>query len=141
MKKPNDFVMAKPCKSCPFRNDVFPFLRVARIVGIIKAPAFACHNTVDYGEEGNANVVERSKQCAGRAIMLMRDAAPDTFMQASQRMNVSDWTKLDLADPDVYRSRIECVAAYVMANGERKTEREAIDYARKLLRSRRIIID
>lgn len=118
MKKPNDFVMSKPCKSCPFRNDVFPFLSMPRILQIIKAHAFACHSTIDYtdSEDGNAKVLPSSKQCAGRAIMLMRDGVPDTFMQASMRMNVSDWTKLDMANPNVYLSRVECIAAYLVAN-------------------------
>lgn len=137
--KPNDFVLAKPCKSCPFRSDVRPFLHIARVLGIIKAPAFACHNTVEYGEEGDANVVERSKQCAGRAIMLMRDGVPDTFMQASMRLNVSDWTKLDMANPNVYRSRVECVAAYIVAN-EGLRPLDAIVKAERLLEGDRYVM-
>lgn len=67
------YYMKKPCKHCPFRNDVKPYLhpeRAADIAYLAENPysSFACHKTTEYdedSEEGEMMVTENSKECAG----------------------------------------------------------------------------
>ena len=71
---PKDYV-SKPCKTCPFRADVKPFLHPARAEEIVYAASnpfayFTCHNTFEYdGEEDHQGRetadFSRSKCCAG----------------------------------------------------------------------------
>lgn len=67
--------MEKPCKHCPFRNDVTPFLhpdRAEQLAYSTQNPynSFACHKTTvsdeEFGGDGSRMVaVETSKECAG----------------------------------------------------------------------------
>lgn len=65
-----DFVK-KPCKHCPFRNDVKPYLHPDRASEIAYAAAnpyssFPCHKTTEYDEEEEDLLpTENSKECAG----------------------------------------------------------------------------
>jgi hypothetical protein len=70
----SDFVK-KPCKNCPFRNDVRPYLhpeRAAEIAYAAQNPysSFTCHSTIEY--DGDEDILGRStgdfsraKTCAG----------------------------------------------------------------------------
>lgn len=65
----------KPCKTCPFRTDVKPYLRVSRVEEIAYASTnpyneFFCHNTIEY--DGDEDIQGRPtgdfsnrKACAG----------------------------------------------------------------------------
>lgn len=65
----------KPCKSCPFRNDVKPYLHPNRAEEIAYAASnpcsnFTCHSTIEY--DGDEDIQGRStgdfskaKTCAG----------------------------------------------------------------------------
>jgi hypothetical protein len=63
----------KPCKHCPFRSDVKPFLhpeRAEELAYHTQNPynSFPCHKTTEYDEEsedGDMMVTEQSKECAG----------------------------------------------------------------------------
>ncbi len=65
-----DFVK-KPCKHCPFRNDVTPFLhpdRAAEIAYAAENPYsdFPCHKTTEYNEDTeDLEYTDRSLTCAG----------------------------------------------------------------------------
>lgn len=67
----------KPCKHCPFRNDVKPYLHPDRsweIANIATNPysSFPCHKTTEYdedSEDGYMIETEKSKQCAGMLTM------------------------------------------------------------------------
>lgn len=59
-----------PCKHCPYRKDVKPFLTMARAEELAYLPSnpyntFACHKTLDNDDDGDTFVGERSKECAG----------------------------------------------------------------------------
>lgn len=70
----SDFVK-KPCKNCPFRNDVKPYLHPDRAADIAysasnKYSNFICHSTIEY--DGDEDIQGRStgdfskaKTCAG----------------------------------------------------------------------------
>lgn len=65
-----DFVK-KPCKHCPFRSDITPFLRTERAEELAYASTnpysdFSCHKTLDYdNDEGEACATSITKTCAG----------------------------------------------------------------------------
>jgi hypothetical protein len=70
----SDFVKS-PCKSCPFRNDVKPYLHPERAAEIVYAASnpysdFPCHSTFEY--DGDEDIqgrptgdFSRAKTCAG----------------------------------------------------------------------------
>lgn len=63
--------MKHPCKHCPFRNDVTPFLHPERAEELAYASenpysSFPCHKTTESDDEGdNSYATENSKECAG----------------------------------------------------------------------------
>ncbi|BAU93440.1 hypothetical protein MPPM_4835 [Methylorubrum populi] len=86
MSKP--WFMAAPCKHCPFRRDVKPFLRPDRATELAYATEnpyseFYCHKTLDYdGDEGEPEATAGTLVCAGFLSMQL-DAtghqAPEGF--------------------------------------------------------------
>jgi hypothetical protein len=84
----SDFVK-KPCKHCPFRNDVKPYLhpdRAAEIAYASQNPysSFPCHKTIDYdeNEEGeDERDMSKSKECAGFLTLRAQEAkeTPEGF--------------------------------------------------------------
>lgn len=70
----NKEFMEKPCKHCPFRRDVTPFLTTPRAEEIAFAAcnpynSFPCHKTLDYDDDGETMAVSESLQCAGFLTM------------------------------------------------------------------------
>lgn len=65
----------KPCKHCPFRNDVKPYLHPSRaeeIAYVSQNPysSFPCHKTTEYNEDSeDMECTETSKECAGMLTM------------------------------------------------------------------------
>lgn len=65
--------MKVPCKHCPFRSDVKPFLhpeRAEQLAYSAENPynSFPCHKTTEYdedSEDGDMYITEDSKECAG----------------------------------------------------------------------------
>lgn len=67
--------MKSPCKHCPFRHDVTPFLHPDRAEELAystqnKYSSFPCHKTTvsndDFGGDGSEMmIVDESKECAG----------------------------------------------------------------------------
>lgn len=81
--------MVVPCKSCPFRKDVKPFLHPKRgeelaLLSLNPYNTFPCHKTTEYCEVRDETVVtENSKHCAGFLTLqaLNHDRAlPDGFV-------------------------------------------------------------
>lgn len=77
--------MKSPCKHCPFRNDITPFLHPERATELAymaqnKYSSFPCHKTTepdDESEDGEMLVTENSKECAG-FLTLRAQAGEDT---------------------------------------------------------------
>ena len=89
----------KPCKNCPFRMDVRPFLRPERAEELAYAAtnrysSFQCHKTLEEDEDGEDMVVTgTSLECAGFLSMQIEAGGancPDGF-------NIS---RLAYSDPD-----------------------------------------
>jgi hypothetical protein len=77
-KEPRWFAK-KPCKSCPFRQDVRPFLHPKRAEEIAysaqnKYNSFHCHATLGHDdEEGDTMVISSSLLCAGFLAMQINE--------------------------------------------------------------------
>ena len=87
----DDYFMKKPCKHCPYRRDVKPFLTPARgeelaCLTTNQYNSFYCHKTTesdDESDEGEMMVVNSSKLCAGFLTMQIEangdEYCPDGF--------------------------------------------------------------
>ncbi len=100
--------MKKPCKHCPFRTDVKPYLHPELAEEIAYATSnpyatFACHKTTEYDEDCDDMVITSdSKTCCGFLAMQINEAGidePDGFK----------WPK------NVYSDAYEMVDAYADA--------------------------
>lgn len=84
--------MKQPCKHCPFRNDVKPFLHPRRAEELAYATqnpynSFPCHKTTEHDDEsetGEMMVTETSKECAGFLTMKAQagERVPEGFEPA-----------------------------------------------------------
>ena len=70
---------SKPCKGCPFREETSYFLGRARaqeiVDGLRSDGIFHCHETVDYGEDGEGEITRRSRFCAGALAVMHREGS------------------------------------------------------------------
>lgn len=114
------FDLVRPCKDCPFRTDVTPYLtarRVREITGALirRDQTFACHKTIKSDEDGDTYATGESQHCAGATIMLERLGRPNQMMRIAERLRVYDRSKLDLAAP-VYATPALMAAAQRRGN-------------------------
>jgi len=107
-----------PCKDCPFRTDVKPYLKPERAQEICEAlvqyqQTFACHKTtVPDDDDDSDNVATSSSQhCAGAMIMLEHMELPNQMMRIMERCGGYDRRKLKMDSP-VYESTDEMLEAY-----------------------------
>lgn len=107
--------LSRPCKHCPFRKDIRPYLRhsrVAEILGVLgQGGYFACHETTEHDEETEETVVvNESQQCAGALILLAREGTTTKLHAFSKWIGMPTAT-LDMEAP-VYRSYTEMLRAH-----------------------------
>ncbi len=94
-----------PCKRCPFRTDLEPYLRKARAEEIRDnlegGGVFHCHETVDYsGDE--ERVTDESEVCAGSLILMEHQGGAyetSNFVRILTRIGCLDLDKLNLEAP------------------------------------------
>ena len=89
-----DYFMKQPCKHCPFRRDVKPFLTPARgeeLAYHAQNPynTFPCHKTTEYDEDsddGEMMVTAKSKECAGFLTLQINEGAdcPEGFEPSAE---------------------------------------------------------
>lgn len=105
--------MITPCAQCPFRSDVIPYLRAARVEEIGEALlaqqlTFTCHKTLD-DSHFDQEVDEDSEplyqpgpddqHCAGALILLEKLNRPNQWMRIAERIGIYDRTKLRMDAP------------------------------------------
>ncbi len=108
------FNLKSPCKNCPFRKDVEPYISEARCKDIVFAltkdnKTFACHKTVDYNDideesrEVKKNINE--SHCAGALIVMERNniAQNNNMIRIAERLKIYDYKILNLKAP-VYKN-------------------------------------
>lgn len=112
------FAAVRPCKHCPFRNDITPFLRPERAADIAdsiqQGDDFACHATLVYGEDSDGReTVDRGNaaRCAGAMIICEKTDRPTQAMRIGERLGLYDRNALDMNAP-VYDGFTEWVDAH-----------------------------
>lgn len=97
------FELKKPCKRCPFRNDIQAYLSRDRVEDILDSiighqGTFSCHEHNDFTDDG---VVEgkRAQHCAGALIFLEHLEKPNQMMRIAERVGMYDRTKLQMDAP------------------------------------------
>jgi hypothetical protein len=124
------FDLKAPCRECPFRTDVRPYLRPGRVREILDAiigrqQTFACHKTVDYSgaEDGESDGVvgDNSQNCAGALILLEKIERPNQMMRIAERLGFYDRRKLKMKS-SVYQSPEQMIAAYSGSKFKEKSD-------------------
>lgn len=122
-----DFACKTPCDSCPFRSDIPPFLRRDRAREIVQAllsgMPFHCHKTLDYdtdADDGEPEVVEASRHCAGALILLHRETG-SVFVNVQARIaaNFGKWPVKWFLEANKSAPIYTTVRAFVEAQGIR----------------------
>lgn len=102
-----EYYMKQPCKHCPFRRDVKPFLRPSRgeelaIHATNPYNTFPCHKTTvsdeEYGGDGTESVAnENSKECAGFMTLQINEGAhiPEGFNPSYDIIYSDYWEMID----------------------------------------------
>lgn len=93
-----------PCKHCPFRNDVTPFLHPDRAADLAYAAqntynTFTCHKTLEYDDESEDTCVgENSKECAGFLTLRAKETSegiPEGFEPSWDIVYDDAWDMID----------------------------------------------
>lgn len=100
------FNLRRPCKHCPFRTDIPPFLTRDRAIEIAMSltdqdGTFQCHKTIDHDDETGDYIPtsEHEEHCAGALIILEKLNQPNQLMRVAERLLFYDHTKLDMQSP------------------------------------------
>lgn len=120
------FDLKKPCDQCPFRTDVRPYLRPARVRQILndilyQDAHFLCHKTVDYSGDNGGTETEKTQHCAGALILLEHQERPNQMMRIAERLGLYDRFKLDM-EASVYTNPKDMIQAAIRENA-RLTEK------------------
>lgn len=103
------FELKAPCGGCPFRKDkeAVRFLRRERCEGIRESLVeggghFACHRTVEYGDEdGEGRYTDRTQHCAGVLILMDHEGqlGQNQLFRIAGRFGMFDPDELDMEAP------------------------------------------
>jgi len=114
------YTLTTPCRKCPFRSDVEPYIRPERakeIADSLRSGAnFTCHKTtVDPGddEDGDSYRVDgpRARECAGALITMEKEGFSNQNVRIAERLGLYDPTRMNM-DAPVYGSLAEWVKSY-----------------------------
>lgn len=77
-----DYFVKKPCKHCPFRKDVKPFLTPERGEELAYGAAniynsFPCHKTTKHDNDGDVIITGNEKECAGFLTLQIAELGND----------------------------------------------------------------
>lgn len=118
------FTLTKPCKDCPFRNDITPYLTEARAKeitdGILKDDiTFTCHKTLDgtweHDEDGKYTPGDGDIHCAGALILNEKEGRPNWRIRLAAFLGLFEPERLDLSAP-VYDSAKDMCRAHFAAS-------------------------
>lgn len=105
------FDLTSPCSNCPFRSDTPTYLRLGRVIGILrdlttKHKTFACHKTT--GAAGKRVLRIDQQHCAGALILVRRSVFVNKMIRLAEILGLSDPSKLNMKAP-VYASAQEMI--------------------------------
>lgn len=118
MSKP--YGLTTPCKLCPFRTDVHPYIlpeRVREIERSLERAEFPCHKTTSRDDECDDGLYIRTGRevhCAGALILMIKEDRSSQMMRIAHRLGMFDPAALDMAAP-VYASFDEMHEAHERA--------------------------
>jgi hypothetical protein len=102
----NPYGLVRPCKLCPFRTDVEPYLRPSRVTeieqSILGGAEFPCHETTG-AKTGKPRPRSEHVHCAGALILMENNGRASQMMRIAERLGLYDARKLD-GDAPVYES-------------------------------------
>jgi hypothetical protein len=120
-----EFNLVGPCSDCPFRSDINPYLKSARvlqIVGDLETATFACHNTTSATKpqpRSNGKFAKRIvEHCGGALVAMAKSEMFGCLQQVAERLGMWDSSKLQITAP-VY-SLGEMLAVYECEIDERR---------------------
>ena len=103
-----NYDLKSPCKNCPFRTDVTPYLRQERAEDIVEGivdrqGTFTCHKTTVESEDDDG-LGERvdgpnAQHCAGALILLEKIGRPNQMMRIAHRLGMYDPDSLNMDAP------------------------------------------
>ena len=102
------YQLRTPCKHCPFRSDIRPYITLGRVRDILGQP-FSCHKTTTEKYRNNSH--PDAQHCAGSLILHERMNSPHQMMRIAERLGLYDHTKLDMQAP-VYQTFSEMLKAH-----------------------------
>jgi hypothetical protein len=126
--------LSRPCKTCPFRTDVPPYLHRARVLEIAdsimnRQESFPCHKTVNYDsmvedEYGDEVIRDRDgeSQCAGAEIFLAHQGKSTQLGRIMERLGQA--AVLDMEAP-VCKSVKELIAVHTRKREQRMSDDNA----------------
>jgi len=114
------YALRAPCRNCPFRSNIEPYLREDRareIAASLRAGGgFTCHKTTvpDESDEsgGSARPGPRAMECAGALATMERENAPNQMMRISERLGMYDPEPLRSSTHPVFPSLTDWVRAH-----------------------------
>lgn len=109
----SDFVK-KPCKHCPFRNDVKPYLHPRRAeeiayVALNPYSSFPCHKTTEDDEDGERVCTDNSKECAGMLTMRAQagERIPKGFEPSYELCYIDPYEMIDAYQEEYENSKLK----------------------------------
>lgn len=113
------FALTSPCKHCPFRSDITPYLRADRAAEIAQSirdgAEFTCHKTTVPDEDddtgGSMKPGPRAAFCAGALATLERGGETSNYTRVAERIGLYNPVRLNPAAP-VYPSLTAWVQAH-----------------------------
>lgn len=109
----------KPCKRCPFRSDIEPYIRYNRARKIADSlymgNSFPCHQTTTH-DDGEYVPTSGEKMCAGAAITLLKYDGPNNYMRIMSRIGAMDLNRLEREGEAT--PLYECLEEWVAAHEE-----------------------
>lgn len=110
--------LRQPCRNCPFRKDVEPYIRHGRAqeiaAGIRQGGEFACHTTTVNATDDEGNDVRvdgaRSRVCAGSLAVMVNEGSLNQMARIAERVGAFDPSKLNTST--AYGSMFEFVRAH-----------------------------
>lgn len=104
---PNYYRLKRPCKRCPFRSDIVPYIRGERAAEIartlMEGATFTCHETtVDAGDEDGSSdmaVGPKAAMCAGATITMLKTGQPNQMLRVGMNLGMLNPDAVDLDFP------------------------------------------
>jgi hypothetical protein len=96
------YALTSPCKDCPFRSDIRPYLtreRIDQIDNSLIRAEFPCHKTTEHDDDDNYVPTDNEQHCAGALILLEKLERPSQMMRIAERLGLYDRRKLDMKAP------------------------------------------